>query len=141
MNQENRIIKFRVWDIEHKEMYYSDNCDNNFVFLIDYNGIHVETQEYYGDEEEWKSYTPKQIVMQFTGLEDKNKTPIYEGDIVKGCYGIPPVCVKSFVEYDGSAFIIKTLDHTPKEVTLRTAIECLDIEVIGNIHENKELIK
>jgi hypothetical protein len=70
-----------------------------------------------------------ETVGQSTGLKE-----IYEGDIVAGSYGIPPVRVVAPVEYDGSAFVIKTPKHTPKEVTIRTAVECLGIEAIGDIH-------
>ena len=80
------------------------------------------------------------ILEQYTGLKDNNGVKIFEGDIVQGRYGIPPVRVRSQVIYDGSSFIINTKGHKPESVTLQTGMECLVLTVIGNIHENPELL-
>ena len=55
-----REIKFRAWDKEQKRMY---SCEKTPI-LFNRNGNHD-----LGDEVE---------LMQFTGLYDKNKVPIYE---------------------------------------------------------------
>ena len=126
-----RKIKFRVWDKKKKEM--KTCCPN---YLVGGDGtLHWQ----FGLQEPWPLIAREHEVMQYTGLKDKNGKEIYEGDIVSGGFGIPPVGVRSVVEYDGSAFIVRTEKHNPKQATLKTAIECLDIEVIGNIHENPEL--
>jgi hypothetical protein len=75
----------------------------------------------------------KNTVGQYTGLTDKNGKRIFEGDIVeyKEEYGQ--------IEYeDGEAMFVVSFD------TWFTDFDHLygtDVEIIGNIHDNPELLK
>lgn len=71
------------------------------------------------------------VIEQYTGLKDKNGKEIYEGDIVKAGGRIYEV---DWLEKDGGWFCFTDDDY----YTPLYHIEC---EVIGNIHENKELLK
>ena len=87
----------------------------------------------YKDSDEWKNYE----VMQFTGMIDKNGVKIFEGDIV---------AYKTF-------FYGKERDHK-KVVKLEKWVsddfgqpDCVgyfnlssEMEVIGNVYENPELL-
>ena len=64
-------------------------------------------------------------IMQYTGLKDKNGKEIYEGDILE-VYG--GECINYLVESLYSIFY----DRINTE---------LEYEIIGNIHENPELLK
>ena len=79
-------------------------------------------------------------VGQYTGLTDKNGQKIFEGDIVKGdreyfTYTHP----YGRVIYDGGQFLI-AFDDVLED------IECFGawanaVEIIGNIHDNPELLE
>lgn len=110
----NRIIKFRAWDKELKGFLQS--------FLID------EIGRIYEPGRSYNEWTDKVILMQFTGLLDKNKKEIYEGDIIKSQwgYGCPIVVVdlEDIFYWQGEGSIDLSL-----------------IEVIGNIYQNPELLE
>lgn len=122
-----REIKFRAWDKKANQMVcWKDISRTNILGMLVNNNNRDNSSG---------------ILMQFTGLLGKNGVEIYEGDIVCGTFGIPPIFVKSIVEYKDGMFLIKTHKHNPKECSVFDAISFLDIEVIGNIYENPELLE
>ena len=81
-----------------------------------------------------------ETVGQYTGLTDKNGKKIFEGDIIKSC------------EYDDIYFVKYCADdnYPAFDIVPEMNIECNGlshlhivegIEVIGNIHDNPELLK
>ena len=87
----------------------------------------------------WCEVIPE-TVGQYTGLTDKNGKRIFEGDIVEGnseyfTYTHP----YGKVVYDGGQYLI-SFDDVLED------IECLgawanDVEIIGNIYDNPELLE
>ena len=83
------------------------------------------------------------ILMQSTGLKDKNGKEIYEGDIVKykaGCNTFTEEVAydKNFGGFgvrDANADIIFTFWELTEDIDL------ISLEVVGNIYENPELLE
>ena len=113
-----RIIKFRAWiqKLTGGYMAYQGEPDlatlESFIF-------------HYGDKP----------LEQFTGCYDKNNKEIFEGDIVNGLsfngsykYGQ--------VIYQGNQFIIIPIG----KISEGTSDDFNSCEVIGNIHQNPELL-
>ena len=83
------------------------------------------------------------VLMQYTGLQDKNGREIYEGDIVKGYIGANNQEYTGVCEYSlkiaGFKFGNKKTNSYSKSTV--TTARLKNKEVIGNIYENPELLE
>ena len=122
----SREIKFRAWEEECNFM-------NDQVRIIVNPFGCGETYYQVTDSTNWID-VPRHHVMQWTGLKDKNGVEIYERDIVNIIWcGIDG-------EINNNRMLVKNIfDYTIEEATLINYAE--EIEVIGNIYENPELLK
>jgi len=111
-----RKIEFRVWSEEKREMEYSDEMDMATFAAYFWNNPKYS---------EW---------MQYTGLKDINNKEIYEGDIVKS----PDYDNIMIVEYQD---IVASDDMTAPGIGYQFSTEPNEMEIVGNIHENPELLE
>ena len=127
-----RETKFRAYHKERKEMFEIASIDFEEKKAALSNGIikllNVDSKQF--------------ELLQYTGLKDKNGKEIYEGDIIK--YKFPydrrlkHISPVKFLETEAS-FGIK--DRYGNETQLYRITANNYFEVIGNIYENKNLLK
>lgn len=125
-----RDIKFRCWDTENKEMLDVQELD----YADSYNGQPMIRTTMYNDYFD----TEEMILMQYTGLKDKNGKEIYEGDIV---LIDKENQIKGQVKYSEqyASFIIVDTNSIADEAENLSCYS--EIEVIGNIYENQGLLE
>lgn len=117
-------IKFRAWDKELKFIQY-----NIGIAKLKYSPFAVENIGWLVDPSDNKT-----ALMQYTGLKDKNGREIYEGDILfceaenyKGKVWFNRGGFMTDCEGFGNHFVAETNTE--------------DLEIIGNIYENPDLLK
>jgi len=146
-------IKFRVWDVRRKCMVYLKRLSieeyvdqyEQCIALIFGKSVHSDFAELASRED--------YVIMQYIGLKDKNSKEIYEDDIVK---------ISRKNAYGDEGKIIGVVTYIPDELgyALKNCIvwqpsgrierwdktyffkeELKNIEVIGNIYENSNLLE
>lgn len=134
----NREIKFRAWNpVQHKMLDLA-----GLSFTKD--GIECLTKLKYTDG--FCHYpNDENILMQYTGLKDKNGVEIYDGDILSG-----ERLVEVYIDENTGAFMVKfhgNPNHINKTKTLYSYLKSIkqagkeiNYAIIGNIYETPELL-
>ena len=116
-----REIKFRVW--ENK--------------IMNYNPSTWFSESTINDE-----FSNDRNVMQFTGVRDINSTDIYENDIVRASYSVMRNEISEVQFKRGIFFVLNNGGyHALSEFMYDSRDKTKDLEVIGNIYENPELLE
>ena len=107
-----REIKFRAWNEITKKMIFSKDKELDRFW-------------------DWTQRQDYEInIMQYTGLKDKNDKEVYEKDMIK------------YKSFDNSEQIAEVPEMIIMNCHWFSELEdCKDIEVIGNICKNPELLK
>lgn len=100
------------------DLLHPDNCGNGYSI-----------EDFTKDKNNCFDIIPE-TVGQYTGLTDKNGKKIFEGDIVKGTFYGFPMPIENYV------FVI----GWQEDAAGYKANYFENVEVIGNIHDNPELI-
>lgn len=138
----NREIKFRAWDKYKKQMYFVSSIDYDIfsqeirtISIAHENGMCTAYNKNHNSEE--CDITALEL-MQSTGLNDKNGKEIYRGDIVQVLFTDKEESgIKGQVIYSNDQASYIVIDRNNDEWELGY----LDnLEVIGNIYENSELL-
>lgn len=138
----NREIKIRAFNEETRKIDYDGNIgsgSSSREILIDFKGRLTERNRY-GLDDGVGITVSKLVIMQFTGLLDKNGKEIYEGDIY---------CVADNVTYEVRFITDESREtvcgfglYNPKnkEAFIIDTYAIKFGKVIGNIYENPELL-
>lgn len=123
------IPRYRAWLKEDKEMIEVEEM--NF-----YNG----ELDFIGDGITWMCKSNDCVLMQSTGLTDKNDKEIFEGDVLKVTNLSSWLEVVSFNE-DKAMFVSKETKRKVEETPLYDLFntDIFEVEIIGNIHTNPKL--
>lgn len=124
-----REIKFRAWDSERKTYDHEE-------ILLSPNGdlLASRWQELCEPESEY-------IIEQYTGLKDKNDKEIYEGDILKLRGRFYEVKFDNYGQFyiENKNYHWLENGYSFRNVDIWCA-EGILVEVIGNIHENGDIL-
>ncbi len=138
----NRLIKFRVWDVEQNK-FLSSYADKGIEFY------HEQGKDWH--EKQVRDIVPvswflqdhnnnleNYIVTQYTGLNDKNGNPIFEDDIVK--WGD----LNYLVEWNDIAYKWQgrcPYYHSYHHPTTESFRYLMNGVIVGNSFENNDLLK
>lgn len=145
-----REIKFRgkssidnVWIFGHLIKVWTSYhilCDNDMCE----DGHHIR------QDSDIPTWVEENTVGQYTSLKDKNGVEIYEGDVLKSHFSSEPFGIVTW--HDNGYFFIDTsfgewrsLDYhcipLGDLMDIQIDMERVQLEVIGNIHDNPELLE
>lgn len=126
-----RDIRFRVWDNGEKQYLPEDvYCVLN---RTEFGAFGQMTKDWKDYREGEYFYDASQLLEQFTGLTDKNGKEIFEGDRV--VYTLNHDSTQKEIES-----VVEWYKHAWRLNRLWLLTEICSIEVIGNIHDNPELV-
>ena len=128
----SREIKYRAWIEKGCESKMGEatsiNLDEgyiNYIVCNEQNEIEIIGLAYFDEY----------VLLQYTGLKDKNGKEIYEGDLVKILDNVNETICEVRFEYGG--YILKNGDLREELLYLEERF----MEVVGNIYENKNLLE
>ena len=143
------IAKYRAWDSAKKEMFKD-------TFVITESGqVVVVEQESVVCPPDYV-FVDHLVIMQSTGVLDKNSQAIFEGDILEiqgirmvvkfGNYRYIEISKRkdhaSGIVYDGLGFYVECINAAdPDRISPFEPETLKESAVIGNVYENKELLE
>ena len=129
------ISKFRAWDSAKKEMFKD-------TFAITESGqvVVVEQEDVVCPPD--YVFVDYLVIMQSTGLRDKNGKEIFEGDILACKTDDEVINLNVFWDEEHALFMFESKKYNEQE-PLAELVEnnTYLFEIIGNVHENPELLE
>lgn len=126
------IPKFRAWDKTHKK-----------IGLIDadmQDGLFQSVKIFDEDEDDWQE-SDRFVLMQSTGLFDKNGTEIFEGDILAVETDDEVINVNVFWDKKHALFMFESKKYNEEELLAELVEDNIyPFEIVGNIWDGGDLI-
>lgn len=124
----NREIKFRAWDKSEGQMFLSPPDIRHLGSWFD---AHLPGS---------LSVPENIVIMQFTGLKDRSGVEIYDGDIARYQIGDKSSCRTGKVIFSDGCNCILWMDSSWIGIENLLYDFATASEIIGNIHQNPELL-
>lgn len=124
------IPRYRAWNKATKEMYEVDD-----IMSIDFGKSEIGVKTLFFDQTNRYDFDDI-VLMQSTGMRDKNDREIFEGDIIDSTDGF----LTGVIEFRVSLgmFVSELVEYNNFERLCNVASSR---EIIGNIHTNPELVE
>ena len=133
-------IKYRAWDKTENRM-----ARNVEELKFNSKGLYAVVLNHMGFE--FKRRTMDVELMQYTGLKDKNGKEIYEGDIIRTHFSFSHEVVQEpfIIQWNKDKAMFEGIKQNPEQNEYLRSFSFFPeqryiYEVIGNIHENPELL-
>lgn len=122
------MIRFRAWDKIHKTMYEAGD-----IIAIDFGKSEISVKTLFFERANYYNFNDI-VLMQSTGLTDKNGKEIFEGDIIDSTDGFLTGVVEFRVGL--GMFVSELVEYNSFERLCNVASSR---KIIGNIWEHPEL--
>ena len=132
-----------------REILFRGKHNDKWVFgslLYDEENNKAFIAEHFEDGAAYMREVVTESVSEFTGLTDKNGKKVFEGDI--GRYrqkdgarrkGKPIICTGEVIYFENASFAVESKDE--EGCKYFDYFPITDFEVIGNMHDNPELLR
>ena len=133
-----RELKFRAWKMHNGKLR---RCVLSPFNILNYAHRHPEAPVLHNqDANDIRDFVPDaDVIEQYTGIKDKNGKEIYEGDIVLDYYDRDDAFIVEWGK-DTASFVLTDTGNI-SNVSFDNFYPDKDLEIIGNIHDNPELLE